>query len=119
MAEVECEDLTATEFAVLAPIVEINESGQLGSSDALCRKTRLSESVVKVSWNFRGNDPRRNRSQERCTKSGDTMVSRLARHRARRPVVTDDPLCCRRRHAMAGRLLSTLSDQPSYRHSDD
>ena len=27
---VECEDLTAAEFAVLAAIVEINESGQLG-----------------------------------------------------------------------------------------
>ncbi len=47
MAEVECEDLTATEFAVLAAIVEINESGGLGSLDALCRKTRLPETVVK------------------------------------------------------------------------
>jgi len=28
-------------------IVEINESGQLGSLDALCRKTRLPETVVK------------------------------------------------------------------------
>src|SRR5260370_25017810 len=38
MAEVECEDLTAAEFAVLAAIVEIHESGRLGSLDALCRK---------------------------------------------------------------------------------
>jgi hypothetical protein len=47
MAEVECEDLTAAEFAVLAAIVEINESGQLGLLDALCRKTWLPEIVVK------------------------------------------------------------------------
>ncbi len=47
MAEGECEDLTTAEFAVLAAIVEINESGQLSFLDALCRKTRLPETVVK------------------------------------------------------------------------
>jgi predicted transcriptional regulator len=47
LAEVECEDLTAAEFAVLAAIVEIHESGQLSFLDTLCRKTRLPETVVK------------------------------------------------------------------------
>lgn len=47
MAEVEDELLTAAEFAVLAAIVEINESGRLSFLDALCRKTRLPETVVK------------------------------------------------------------------------
>src|SRR5215831_911425 len=41
MAEVEDELLTAAEFAVLAAIVEINESGQLGLLDALCRKNEI------------------------------------------------------------------------------
>ena len=41
MAEVEDGLLTAAEFAVLAAIVEINESGRLSFLDALCRKTRL------------------------------------------------------------------------------
>ena len=47
MAEVEDGLLTAAEFAVLAAIVEINESGRLSFLDALCRKTRLPETVVK------------------------------------------------------------------------
>ena len=46
MAEVEV-DLTAAEIAVLAAIVEINQSGRLNFLDALCRKTRLPETVVK------------------------------------------------------------------------
>ena len=47
MAEVEREDLTAAEFAMLAAVVEMNGSGRLGLLDALCRKTRLPEPIVK------------------------------------------------------------------------
>jgi hypothetical protein len=58
VAEVERENLTAAVLAVLAAIVEINVSGRLSFLDALCRKTRLPETVVKNAvrkHRFRGN----------------------------------------------------------------
>jgi hypothetical protein len=56
VTETECEvDLTTAAFAVLAPITKINESGQLGFLDALCRNTRLPETVVKNAVRHRVN----------------------------------------------------------------
>jgi hypothetical protein len=66
MAEVECEDLTADESAILAAIVEINEGGQLilacwmsCAEKRHCRRlsSRTPSDIwsTLVSWKFRGN----------------------------------------------------------------